>query len=104
MKALLFVAFLLLAGPAQALDYVKCEAIQSAGSRLQASYRAEVRTLIDGFKEQRCGPAERTIAYLVCAKEALNDPLLAKQVKRPDEIYPARIQRVEADYKKAGCY
>jgi hypothetical protein len=104
MRRLFVAAVVLLTGPAQAVDYVKCEAIQNAGSRLKASYRTEGQALIDNFVAQKCGPAQRTIAYLECKKEVLNDPTLAKQMQKLDKVYPPRIQKVEADYKKAGCY
>jgi hypothetical protein len=103
-SCLTIAAVVFLTGPAQAVDYVKCEAIQNASSRLKTSYRTEGRALIENFVANKCGPEQDTIPYLECRKEALGDPILAKQVQRFDKIYPPRIQKVEADYKKAGCY
>ena len=91
MARLLLLAFVLFAGSAQAVDYVKCEAIQKAYGRVRLSNRQLLESLsneelqvVKASLEQRSSP----------------EPAYVTEVWANED----RMTQIKADYKKAGCY
>ena len=113
MKQLLLLPILCLMPAAQAMDYVKCEAMQKAATRLKVSMntqakearsaivmpamkklQAECSAKFSGMEVFKCiGP--KILPY-----EAEGDAAKATVIEK----YSARIARVEADYEAEGCY
>ena len=115
MKRLLLLPFLCLMPSAQAMDYVKCEAMQKALQRVENSRRHEST---EGFKSnvramqiRECGPmpkfSDKQSAWYDCASAAYNgkpfDDLLILQ-KEAVALLDAKAKRIQADYDAEGCY
>ena len=102
-----------MAGPAMAVDYVKCEAMQAAYRRadnaetaVMANIHAEVSSKyerincsINGEVTRYGGNYCKADAYKVykkeIEKEVLSDPRL--------KPFSAKLNKIMADMKKAGC-
>ena len=109
--SLIAVAFALLSAPAMAVDYVACEAMQRANERLQLEQQKELtaagQKVTRDFQAANCGQLEPlSAAWNKCLLDAgfpsqedytkVHAPIRAK--------YSARIEKVQADYVKAGCF
>ena len=121
MKQLLPLIIVLLAAPASAVDYVKCEAMQNANSRLLAIAEQEEKAVwkevLSKYEIQSCGQSpdplkpgystQRMFAYFDCTSAAYgrNYDAMKKELGSDPRIAEprARAARVQADYKKAGC-
>ena len=89
---LLLLAFVLFAGSAQAVDYVKCEAIQKAYGRV----RLTNNQLIDSLSHEQ-------LQFLKAAlkqRTPSNEPPYVTEIMENQD----RMNQIKADYKKAGCY
>ena len=127
MKRLLLLPLLCLMPAAQAMDYVKCEAMQKALERTRESHSLTYRTLrsqhFSSIKEEICGPepnilsfnssdplaySQASLAWTTC--ESNNNSEIYSQLHAlmnadPDyKKVKARIERIQADYKAEGCY
>ena len=109
-KLLIASAALLLAAPAQAVDYVACEAMQRANDRLVAARQRDLAAagakVNRDFQNAKCGQFEAlSSAWSKCLLEAgfpsdedyrkVHDPIRAQ--------YAVKIEKLQADYTKAGC-
>jgi hypothetical protein len=104
---------LLSLGPAYAVDYAKCEAMNNAVVRLQIQLRDELKDYAQARMSLReidkCGPrpenvwstgwqqcANTTGAYKDDSERKINEaPIYAK--------YQKKLQGIAKDYKKEGC-
>jgi hypothetical protein len=88
---LFIAAVLLLAGPAQAVDYVKCEAMTNAYNRVRGSKLELMRSLTND-----------QLAILKASlskREPKNEPEYVTEVWK----YMAREELILSDYNKAKC-
>ena len=109
MKRLLLLPFLCLMPAAQAVDYVKCEAMQKAATRLTATKEAETmsmwRAYLDSASEA-CPVGMDMDDWSQCRdsfsekNRAQNDALRAEVAAQYDE----RLAKIKADYQAKGCY
>ena len=124
MKRLLLLPFLCLMPSAQAMDYVKCEAMQKAMSRLRtrqsqlldpSRHTASSREIFETCKHLRPSssdygtPAyrEKYADYDQCTatvrQRFTSTPEFQAEKQELKQI-PKRIAAVQADYNAAGCY
>ena len=113
MKKMLLISVLCLMPSAQAIDYVKCEAIQRAAARLKSSMDAEalaaqnaiVLPAMEGA-QSKCSAKFANNEFHNCLStrmvtyEAEGDLAREKVIEK----YASRIDRVLADYEAMGCY
>ena len=122
MKRLLLLLPLLLTPAAQAIDYVKCEAMQKAAARVEASQKKAVQPYIQALKgpilEEECGKipdyledpdnfTERMRVYEACTKpggRAFTRIVAALEAVPEMVEMTARLEKIKADYEKEGCY
>jgi len=122
MRRLFVAALVLLAGPAQAVDYVKCEAMQKAFGRVTASAeQAEKdawREIMKRYEETNCGvkpstmsvdyTTKKVLAWYDCASAARTSnskQMQAELASDPNTMsLRARAAKIQADYNKLGCY
>lgn len=91
MNRMLIAAAPLLAGPAQAVDYAKCEAMTNAYNRINASKLELMRSLNnDQLEVLRASLANR---------DPKNEPEYVTEIWK----YEARLDPIRADYEKAKC-
>ena len=100
-------AVVLMAGPAMAVDYLQCEAMQNAKERIIKSSTAiqvEIaKAELEAIRSTAGGPLDqRDMAQLVARQDTysnlrngIGSELAVADMKK--------IQKVEADQKKAGC-
>ena len=100
-------AVVLMAGPAMAVDYLQCEAMQNAKERIIKSSTAiqvEIaKAELEAIRSTAGGPLDqRDMAQLVARQDTysnlrngIGSELAVADMKK--------IQEVEADQKKAGC-
>ena len=98
---------------AQAMDYVKCEAMQKAGARLEISMNtqaSEARKAIVGpaFQkvQEECMAEFSGMEVFKCMEPKIA-PYEAEGDAARDAViasYAPRIARVRADYDAEGCY
>ena len=92
---------LLLCGQAQAADYVKCEAMQKAHSRLLDEKLRVGWAAYDNKLVELCPYADGP-ERLRCTTKAVHEASIAS-VKKVFAEYNARLAKVKADYAKEGC-
>jgi len=112
-RRLLIAAVVLLAGPAHAVDYAKCEAMNSMASRLQVSLRQELddfaRARMEAKQIAKCGfkPDDVwTSGWQKCANtvDAYKDSADQMANEAPiSEKYDRKLKKIARDYKKANC-
>ena len=97
----------LMAGPAMAVDYVKCEAMRKAYPGALATQEAisfeVMKELFHRDLKKRCGDSP--------SSPCLSEHLKASSNQRVSEVlsdprvkpYRAKVSKIEADLKKAGC-
>lgn len=100
-KRLLLLLTLLLTPGAQAMDYVKCEAMQKALDRLLASKDSELAQAHD----------EIVMTAMHARQPGVPISELKPAFDRRDSVqktirdkYQPRIDKVRADYEAEGCY
>ncbi len=128
MKRLLLLPFLCLMPAAQAMDYVKCEAIQKANERATQSRMAVYKSLQSKYRpeieRELCGSYPNVMDYvggsdpLAYSKAGLNHAkcisrnideshsrMMSLMEQEPSYIEAkARQAKIQADYKAEGCY
>ena len=115
-------AGVVMAGPAVAVDYVKCEAIQNAYARLKASaQQAEKdvwREVLAKYEQRDCGDSpspmqagystKKSLDHSSCTMAAYgrNYDLMKKETASDPRVASPndRAAKVRADYLKAGCF
>ena len=113
MKRLLLLLPLLLTPAAQAIDYVKCEAMQKAAARVRVTRKqklteAGTADVKEQIKEQ-CGEDQETPlkSGLTCDNGTKFEPDRARMrevMEKVAAIYDMREQKIQADYEAEGCY
>ena len=112
-KKMLLMSVLFLMPSAQAIDYVKCEAIQRAAARLKSSMDAEALAAQNAIilpamegAQAKCSTKFVNNEVLNCigirmaAYEAEGNLAREEVIKK----YAPRVDRVLADYEATGCY
>ena len=115
MKRLLLLTFLCVVPSAHAVDYVKCEAMQKAQSRIQTSIRQNKSEREDALNyaaelaHMKCGsprglgddepPAEWKACVLPILKKH-DVPIVIQELKQLEN----RAAQVQVDYDAEGCY
>ena len=110
---MLLISVLLLMPSAQAIDYVKCEAIQRAAARLKSSMDAEalaaqnaiVLPAMEGA-QAKCSTRFVNNDLLKCISMRIATYEAKGNLAREEVIkkYAPRVDRVLADYEAMGCY
>ena len=113
MKRLLLLLPLLMAPAAQAVDYLKCEAINQAYDRVSVARRNVTPDVADANRslqhQEFCGgPQEKTYwDYLKCDDGRVfkidNQRMLAA-IEEAKVALDARLKKIKADYEAEGCY
>ena len=124
MKRLLLLTFLCVMPAAQAVDYVKCEAMQKAMSRLKTRQRQlqdpSRHVALNRKTSMMCKHLRRKYgnygtpeykekypAYDKCKaaerKKIISSPEFQSDKQELNQI-PQRIAAVQTDYEAAGCY
>ena len=113
MKQILLVSVLCLMPNAQAIDYVKCEAIQRAAARLKSSMDAEAidaqnAIVLPAMEEAQSKCSKRFVnnEVLNCISLRMATYVAEGELAREEVIekYAPRVDRVLADYEAMGCY
>ena len=98
---------------AQAIDYVKCEAIQRAAARLKSAMDAEAQAAQNAIvlpamekARARCSTKFVNNEVLNCMTIRMAKYEAAGLIARGEVIekYAPRVDRVLADYEAMGCY
>lgn len=91
---------------AQAVDYVKCEAIQKALVRVTAGAKADWEKLFTSHSEAAgCMDMSDRRDQLLCQREVLNSDVAFKRAI--DELGPSyekKLAKIQADYEAEGCF
>ena len=100
-------ALTLIATPAAAMDYVKCEAMNQAAARVRVSRKQAAndagRAALVAAQEQKCGPRNSSMSYLKCANSAGFSEVRAARSEASVE-FNERLAKIQADYEAEGCY
>ena len=128
MKRLLLLPLLLLIPSAQAVDYVKCEAIQKFAREQNLLRSNEYQTAVMTITRENeipskihkkygtstckyAGSSKSLDEFLATRKECKNfkNQLILslggeEEMKKINKKYNPRIERAKKDFKKAGCY
>ena len=113
MKRILLVSVLCLMPSAQAIDYVKCEAIQRAAARLKYSMDAEALAAQNAIvipamegAQSKCSKKFVNNEFLNCISHRMATYEAEGDLAREEVIekYAPRVDRVLADYEAMGCY
>ena len=113
MKKMLLISVLCLMPSAQAIDYVKCEAIQRAAARLKSAIDAEALAAQNAIilpamekAQARCSTKFVNNEVLKCISTRMADYEAEGVMAREEVIenYAPRVDRVLADYEAMGCY
>ena len=117
MKTLLLFPFLFLMPAAQAVDYVKCEAMNKAYVRLEARRHQAMLDAEKAVREQACGVKmdahiqsikQKDYSILdrhnacVSAGEYRDEAIAAGRAAKAN--VQVQIDKVKADYDAEGCY
>ena len=110
---MLLISILSLIPSAQAIDYVKCEAIQRAAARLKSAMDAEALEAQNAIVL----PAIEKSQAICSTKFVNNEVLKCMSIRMANyeaegviareaviEKYAPRVDRVLADYETMGCY
>ena len=98
---------------AQAIDYVKCEAIQRAAARLKSSMDAEAQAAQNAIVlpamegvQAKCSTKFVNNEFLSCISIRMDTYEAEGDLAREEVIkkYAPRVDRVLADYEAMGCY
>ena len=113
MKRILLILIPCLMTSAQAIDYVKCEAIQRAAARLKVSMDSEALEAQNAIILPALEQAQAKCSKKFVNNEVLNcinirmAPYEAEGALARDGVikkYAPRVDRVLADYGAMGCY
>jgi len=100
MRQLLVAAFgLLFAGPAMAVDYVKCEAMQKALERADNAETAMLEKVMDEYGKVYCSTNDGPF----CSSRGMS--VYEKEISTDERLKPfsAKVKKIKADLKKASC-
>ena len=98
---------------AQAIDYVRCEAIQRAAARLKSAMDDEARAAQNAIvlpamekAQARCSTKFVNNEVLNCVSIRMANYEAEGVIAREEVIekYAPRVDRVLADYETMGCY
>ncbi len=114
MRHLIVSAVVLMAGPAMAVDYVKCEAMNNANRRLHIQWDQETTQLAREIRRrktiEKCGPRPNPSApqfeWGKCELEiyAYRTSADREIAEAPiNEKYKTKLNALKADLKKEGC-
>ena len=112
-KKMLLISVLCLTPSAQAIDYVKCEAIQRAAARLKSSMDAEALAAQNAIVLPAMEGAQAKCSAKFVNNEVLNCISISMATYEAEgnlareeviEKYATRVDRVLADYEALGCY
>ena len=120
MKRLLLLLPLLLTPAAQAMDYVKCDAMQKALQRVRNSREQESSAVwksnLRAMETRKCGPkpspiasdytTDKLFAWYDCSKAAYRSGFDNLKILQQEALAPldAKAERIQADYDAEGCY
>ncbi len=107
-------------GPVQAMDYEKCEAMQKALERVTNS-RDQWKDIIwrrlrKSNEIEQCGPSpdvfaadyttEKQLAWYDCTRDAYGSEYdnLKMELQKALGDLDAKVEKIQADYEKEGCY
>ena len=91
---------------AQAMDYVKCEAIQNASGRVTAAKDAEFQKLLTSHLEAAgCMDFSDRLDHFYFKRDVLNSDAAFNRANDELELrYETRLAKIQADYEADGCY
>ena len=114
MKRLLLLLPLLLTPAAQAMDYVKCEAMNKAAERIRGSMeKAQKKVSAERYMAKRdaCEYQREKFGYSSTMTERCNESWETANSKEWEEkkeavlvLYSERLAKVQMDYDAEGCY
>ena len=116
MKYLFLLPFALLVPAANAMDYVKCEAMQKAMSRLQLTMESEAKSARSAIVDpalnknlSNCIANSKALGFKTmsdCISALSKEPLAEGEAAKQAVLarYAPRLAKVQADYEKEGCY
>ena len=107
--------------PAQAMDYVKCEAMNKAAGRLRVSSRQAREQVHDDYNRTRKAACvhqgdvrtmsakeygAETARWSACSSQwhAANWDALEQKKAAASAVHTQRLAQVQKDYEAAGCY
>ncbi len=117
-RTLLLSLTLLLTGPAHAVDYMKCEAMQRALERTIARASTDIDKSLAMIIAPKCGKRpdkmlkltlgegsylEQDLAWLKCSEQALKTANHRKEQKKLEAKWQPKIDKINRDMKNAGC-
>ena len=90
---------------AQAMDYVKCEAIQNASGRVTAAKDAEFQKLLTSHLEAAgCMDFSDRLDHFYFNRDVLNSDAAFNRANDELELrYETRLAKIQADYEADGC-
>ena len=105
---------------AQAMDYVKCEAMQKALSRVRNSREQESSAVwksnLRAVEIRECGPkpspidsdytTDKMFAWYDCSKATYRREFDNLKIMQQEAlaVFDAKAERIQADYDAEGCY
>jgi len=110
MKRLLLLLPLLLPQAAQAMDYVKCEAMQMAYGRASNALNSEsyenARAVRKQHQTQFCGGPQKSICNKCDdGRKVVEDyERFLSDYNKATAVYTKRMEKIQADYEAEGCY
>ena len=102
MKRLLLLTFLCVVPSAQAVDYVKCEAMQKASGRLRISMESETTNSYRDIVTKAMDERPVGVPVRISMEPAITQYDLARKIIQ--DKYQPRLDKIQADYDAAGCY
>ena len=118
MKHLLLAPLLLLIPSVQAVDYVECEAIRNAISRISSSKSQAERIALNNWAKTKTTdlinpnwdqlhPSSKDYLVKGLQTKVLTDPQYKKErtaiLSKVSKPFAKNLNRAERDYKKKGC-
>lgn len=111
LSRLLIAAVVILAGQAQAVDYVKCDAIQKAYGRVVQQQRQAGEDAYHAMQEQLCPyprgavtDGGKAIADSYACKNKFENYQAAHAARSKTEAnYQPKLDKIKADYQKLDC-
>lgn len=106
-RLLITAAAVLTAGPAMAVDYVKCEAMQNAFDRARSEQRAVVEVVYPEISERYMETYCSVNPGTSCRLDGLTfyEQQINTSVRNDSRITPfaPRLKKIKTDLKKANC-
>lgn len=117
MKSTLFFV-LLFAGPAQAIDYVKCEAMQRAMERTITGASSDIDKSFNRIIRPKCGNRpekaimltigeeqylKEDLKWIKCSQAAMNNASHELEKRKISAKWQPKIDKIKSDMKREGC-